>query len=127
MGGPHEARETRPRIDIDGGHEIESQQRQISKIILSQFLTAEVRMETPQSTETLLRQSPAILCREYDPRSVTDDDVFDVTSPVYENSNLTSDLGGEFREVSCEFRRDDFSWRETALIDLLEPSDLIWL
>jgi hypothetical protein len=127
MSRTHETRQSGSRIDLNRSHEIQPKQREVGEIVLRQLFAAKVGVKAPQTTETLLGQPPASLRRQDDPRRIADDDVLDVAASIDENTNLTPDLRGYFGQVTGELRRDDLSWRDATLVNLLEPSYLIWL
>ena len=62
---------------------------------------------------------------EFDATSVADDDVFDVTFAVNQDSDLAAGFMREFRKLAREFRRDDLLRRDAAGVQLFDAAKLV--
>jgi hypothetical protein len=69
-------------VNINRDHQIESEQRQVGEVVLSQTLATKMCMHTTQPTKAIYRHANALEVRQLDSLVVTDHHVFDVTAAI---------------------------------------------
>jgi hypothetical protein len=82
MGCAHDTGQSRAQIDIDRGHQIQTQQRQVGEIVSRQIFTAEMRVHASQSAKTIRRHAHALEIRKLNPARVSDGHVFNVAFAI---------------------------------------------
>ncbi len=127
MRGAHRARQARLFVNIDGGHQIQSQQREVSQVIAREILSAQMRVYAAQAAKAIARHANSLEVGEFDSARVADDHELNVTLAVNQRSNLAACFVREFAELSGKFRRDDLVRGNATLIEFFNPPQLIWL
>jgi hypothetical protein len=127
MRGAHDAGQTRAWLNVDGRHEIESQQGEIVQVVLRQLFAAQVRVDAAQATEAISRDALASEVWQLDAFGVADCDVFDVALAINEHADLSAGLVREFGELTRELRRDDSLRRNAPRVEFLDAAQLVGL
>jgi hypothetical protein len=115
------AHQTREAIltDFDRRHRVETQKRQIGQVVAGQRLRRQVSVETPQSAEAPLGDTKPLQVGKHDLARVAHDNPLDLAFAVDEDADLTTDLTGDFGELTGEIVRYELTRREPPLVEFL--------
>ena len=106
-------------VNVDGGHQIKPQQRQIGQVVSGKIFATQVSVDASQAAKAITRDAHAFEIGQLDAPRIADYYVFDVTLAIDQRANLAIGLMREFAELSSKFRRQDLTRRDASLIQLL--------
>jgi len=109
---------------IDGRHEIESQERKIGEIVVSQGLPGQMGVEAPQPTKAPLGDANAFQVGKNDASCIADDDGVHRAPSIHQHSYLSIDFSGQLRQGAGELLGDDCVRRNAFLVDLFQAPEL---
>ena len=80
-------------ICLNGRDGIQAQQGEVRQIITTQPFRAKMSMNAAKSSKSALTGTNSFEIRQFDLRSITDDDIFHVAFSIDENPYLSPDFG----------------------------------
>jgi hypothetical protein len=92
MRGPNDAGKPGLRIDINGCHQIQTQQRQVRQIVLCEMLTTEMGMNTAQPAKAPSSYTHPLKVWKFNATVVADHYVLNVSLAINEYANLSARL-----------------------------------
>ncbi len=87
---------------------------------MREWLTCQMGMEAPKSTETLFCDADPFQIGENDSPCVTHDHRINCASSIHEDADLPIDLAGKFGENPGKLLSDDGAGRDSPLINLFQ-------
>ena len=124
MRGVYKSRQPIPS-NIDGSHQVESQQCEVGQVVLSEPLPGEMGMQAAQAPKAPFAYTNAFQVWKHDTPGVAHYHVFDVALAVDQHANLTVNLVRQFGQLSRELLRYDLARCDSPLEKLLKALDLI--
>jgi hypothetical protein len=120
-----ESGESRIRIHVNRGHQIQTQESKIGQVILCKLLAAKMRVNTSQTAETAGRNADSLEIRKLDSTIVTNHHVLNVSLTINEHSDLAASLVRQFSELASKFWSNDLIWRNAARIEFFYTAKLV--
>jgi hypothetical protein len=114
-------------IDVDRNHQIESQQSEVSEVVLSQAFAAQMRVQAAQSAEAIDGDADTFEVRKLDAPVISNHHIFDVTTAIDERADLSPRFVREFGQLAREFGCQYLVWRDPPGVELFDAANLIRL
>jgi hypothetical protein len=92
VSGANEAWKTIIRVNIDRHHQIETQQRQVREVILSQTLTAQMSVDASQTAEAINGDTNTFEIGKFNPSIIANHHVFNMAAAIDKRANLPAGL-----------------------------------
>jgi hypothetical protein len=96
MRGADQSWQTIVGVNIDRDHEVESQQRQVSKVVLRQSLASQVRVHATKTTKTIDRDANTFEIGKLNASIVPDHHVFNMAAAIDKGSDLPAGFMRKF-------------------------------
>ena len=100
---------------------------QVSHVVRSEGLTAQVRVHVAQTAQTIRCHARAPKIGEKDAFVISHHHIFDRAFAIDQHANLAVDLQRQLTEIPRQLLRHNLLRWYLATIDVLEPVDLIGL
>ena len=113
--------------DLNDSYTVEAQQGKVGEVFVVKGVFVEMGVDVTESGQPLGRRPKPSSLGQKDLSRISNDYLLYVPSPVYEDPQLPSDLPGDLRQVSGEFRGAYLTERNQPPIDTLDPFGLILL
>jgi len=113
--------------DIQGGHGVQPQEREVRQVLPAQPRLAEMGVDAPEAAETAQIGADPPEVGQLDPAAVPHHHVLDGALPVHQHPHLAPDLGRDPGQARRELRRQQALGRQAALVDFLKLADLAGL
>jgi hypothetical protein len=127
MRGADQSWQTIVGVNIDCDHEVESQQRQVSKVVLRQSLASQVRVHATKTTKTIDRDANTFEIGKLNASIVTDHHVFNMAAAIDEGSDLPACFVRKFGELAGKLRCQNLMWSYPPCVKLFNAAKLIGL
>ena len=108
-------------VNVDSGHQIKPQQRQIGEVVSGEVLAAQMSVDASQTAKAVTRDPHALKIGQLNTTRVADNHVFDVTLAINQRSNLAIGLMRKFAKLSGKFGGQNLTGRNASLIQLFDP------
>jgi hypothetical protein len=92
VSGSNQAGKAGLRFDVNCGHQIQPQQREVSQVVLRKLFAAQVSMNTAQAAEAARSNADSFEVGQFNAPVVAYHYVFNATLAIYENANLSPGL-----------------------------------
>jgi hypothetical protein len=124
VGGVHGAWQA-IAANLDGSHQVQPQQCQVSQVILGQPVATKVGVQTTQSTESARPDTHAFEIGQHDAVSIAYDNVLDIAFAIDQHADLPADLGRQLGQLPGKLVSDDMSWWNAPVVQLFQAVNLI--
>ena len=114
-------------LDLEGGHRVEPQQREVGVVVAGERLAAQVGVHEPQAAQAVGSGASAPDVGERELAGVADHDPLHVALAVEQHADLTVRLPGDLGEVARQLGRDDLSGVDAAAVGAAECVQLALL
>jgi hypothetical protein len=96
----NKTRQTRRVVNVNGRHQIQTQQGKVCKVILGKLLATQMSMNAAQSAKATRGDANALEVGQLDSAVVTDHYILHVSFSVDKNTNLSSGLMRKLAQLS---------------------------
>src|SRR5260370_22390718 len=127
MSRADDTRKTGPVVNIDGRNQVESQQREVGKMVPGEVFAAQVRVHASQAPKAIAGDAHALEIGHLDLSRIADNHIFNIAFAVDQRADLAIGFMRKLAQLPCEFRSDNLMGRNAALIQLLNAPQLIRL
>ena len=86
--GAYHSRQARIGIDVDCGHQVESQQGEVCQVVLREWFAAQVRVHTSKPAKPAGRDANAFEVRKFNTAIVANHHVLNVSGAIDQRADL---------------------------------------
>src|SRR5688572_5357669 len=120
-------RQARRFLDLDRGHQIESEKCEVGQVVLCKSFILKVCMDTPQTAKSFGCSTRTAEIRHFDLLRVAYHHVFDLAFAVDEHADLSSGLERKLRHLPGELLRDDLGRWDAPCGEAFDTAKLVML
>ena len=126
MRGVNQTRKAVVGVDVDGNHQVQTQQCEVREVVLRQAFAAKMCMHATQTAESIYSDADALEVWQFNAAVVSDHHVFNVATAIYERADLAPGVVRHLRKLSGKLRAHDLMRGDTSGVKLFQPANLIW-
>ena len=104
------------RLKQERGDQVETEHRQVGEIVVGEVLALQVGVNEAQPPQPFFPKGIVGQIRDENAPLITDDHIFHLAEPVYQNSDLSSDIPGEFGQLPGQIKSDKVARRYPAAV-----------
>src|SRR5882762_3054825 len=86
-----------------------------------------MRVHTTQTAEPISGNAHAFEVGQLDLARIAHNHKLNITLAIDKHADLPAGFVGKFANLTSEFRGNDLVWRNAALVEFLDPPQLVWL
>ena len=121
----YESRQPRVAVDLDRGHQVETKQCEVRKIVVRQGLVLQMSVYAPEPAKASRRHARATEIRQFQLFRRPDHNVLDLALSVEKDAYLAARLVRKLGHLTRKFGRDDLTRLDTPRGQTFNATQLI--